>query len=301
MSISVYYFSGTGNSLVVAKDLVSRLNGELIAIQSVVNSERISAEAEVIGIVFPVYNQGIPFIIKRFIDKFESFSGKYVFGVCTHGGSAGICLKYLNNLISNKDGKLSGGFSVEMPYNYVVPSLVIKSFFRSFKLKNTPLEKQQKLFEQWKNKLEYVTSYILERKEGKIETEAEVIEYIIDSLNLRESVQKYSWLKIGGFVGKTELPFMESIQLLDYAFTSNHNCTGCGICAKLCPVMNIKIVNNSPQWQHKCEQCFACINWCPKEAIQFSCKTSGQKRYHNPGITLSEMMEINDVNIKEAL
>jgi ferredoxin len=244
----------------------------------------------VVGIVFPVYNQGIPFIIKRFIDKFESFSGKYIFGVCTHGGCPGICLKYLNNQIGKKEGRLSGGFSVEMPYNYVVPSVAIKNFYRSFQLKNVPLEKQQKLFDQWENKLEEVCSYIIKRREGRIETEAEVIEYMVDSLNLRETVQKHCWLKIGGFEGKTELSFMESIQLLDYAFTCNDDCIGCGICSKLCPVMNIKMVNNSPQWQHKCEQCFACLNWCPKEAIQFSCKTSGQKRYHNPSITLSDMI-----------
>jgi flavodoxin len=290
MGINIYYFSGTGNSLAVARDIADRINGNLIAIQSVIDTDIIKIQSEVIGIVFPVYNQGIPFIIKRFIDKIESVSGKYIFAVCTHGGSPGICLKYLNNMIKKKGGKLSAGFSVKMPYNYVTPSFTIKKFYRSFKLQVITPELQQQLFDDWKNKLEEVCSNIIIRREGNIETKADVIEFIVDFLNLRETVQKYCWLKIGGFEGKTELSFMESIQLLDNGFNCDANCKSCGICSKICPVMNIIMVNGFPKWQHKCEQCFACLHWCPKEAIQFSSKTSGQNRYHHPNVNISDMI-----------
>lgn len=55
MKTEIYYFTGTGNSLVVARDLTKELNGELIAIPSVMSKETINIDAEVIGIVFPVY------------------------------------------------------------------------------------------------------------------------------------------------------------------------------------------------------------------------------------------------------
>ncbi|MDR2194165.1 MAG: 4Fe-4S binding protein [Treponema sp.] len=48
---------------------------------------------------------------------------------------------------------------------------------------------------------------------------------------------------------------------MDKKFTVNNNCTGCGICEKVCPVDNIEILNNKPQYKHHCEQqdflCFA--------------------------------------------
>lgn len=55
MKAEVYYFTGTGNSLVVAKDIAREIEGELISISSVIGRESIKTDANVIGIVFPVY------------------------------------------------------------------------------------------------------------------------------------------------------------------------------------------------------------------------------------------------------
>jgi len=57
--IEIYYFSGTGNSLVVARDIAEKMNGNLISIPSVMDKESITTDADVIGIVFPVYYLGI--------------------------------------------------------------------------------------------------------------------------------------------------------------------------------------------------------------------------------------------------
>lgn len=34
----------------------------------------------------------------------------------------------------------------------------------------------------------------------------------------------------------------------------------------------------------------ACIQYCPKQAIEYSKKTVGRKRYRNPNVTLQEMI-----------
>ena len=127
------------------------------------------------------------------------------------------------------------------------------------------------------------------RQKRKLEVKSQAIEHLIDFLNLRETLQKSAWLKIGGFKGKTNLPFQESLQLLDHGFTSDHKCQGCGICAKICPVENIEMVSGRPVWQHHCEQCFACLQWCPNASIQFGYATSTGKRYHHPDVKLSDM------------
>ncbi len=46
-----------------------------------------------------------------------------------------------------------------------------------------------------------------------------------------------------------------------------------------------------PCWLHRCEQCLACIQWCPREAIQYGKKTVRTPRYHNPEVTLKDMLD----------
>ena len=286
----MYYFSGTGNSLVIARDIAIKTNGELISIPSIINKKSITTNADVICIVFPVYNGEFPLIIKKFICKIDSIDKKYIYGVCTYGDSPGLTMKYLDKLMKSCGGKLTAGFAVNMPYNYITPSFVLHDFFKSFVLRDIAIEKQQAMFVHWKKKLETIYEFIHARKEGKFETGTEIITHIVNFLNLRETLGKSVWLKIGGFEEKTSLSFFESKQLMDYSFKYDNKCNNCGICTKVCPVKNIKMVGERPIWQHHCEQCFACLQWCPKEAIQFGNKTSHGIRYHHPDVKLSDMI-----------
>ena len=68
-----------------------------------------------------------------------------------------------------------------------------------------------------------------------------------------------------------------------------NRCTNCGLCAKICPVNNIKIDKQRPVWLHHCEQCLKCLQWCPGEAIQYGRKTVNWKRYRNPSINMMDI------------
>ena len=48
---------------------------------------------------------------------------------------------------------------------------------------------------------------------------------------------------------------------------SNENCTGCGLCARSCPVGNIKLKEGIPSFGDKCIMCMACLYCCPTGAI----------------------------------
>ena len=64
------------------------------------------------------------------------------------------------------------------------------------------------------------------------------------------------------------------------AFRADNRCTGCGQCARKCPLNNIQIKDGKPVWGKNCTHCMACICYCPMEAIEYGKKSLGKPRYH---------------------
>jgi ferredoxin len=59
-------------------------------------------------------------------------------------------------------------------------------------------------------------------------------------------------------------------------------CTGCGLCERICPVGNIKLSDNHPQFASQCMLCLRCLHACPQEAIQIGKLTAGKFRWKGP-------------------
>ena len=81
----------------------------------------------------------------------------------------------------------------------------------------------------------------------------------------------------------------KEIEGLDAGFAAKDSCTGCGQCARICPVGNIRLESGKPVWLHHCEHCVACISWCPARAIDYGAGTAGRRRYRNPRISAEDM------------
>jgi len=281
MTVDVYYFSGTGNSLAVARDIAEKTCGKLISISSVMSEDRIETDADVVGVVFPVYGLvRIPSIVERFVWKLDGASSKYIFAVSTYGSMAGMAVKTFDKAIRSRSGKLSAGFAVHMPMN----NITIPGFLYS----GTVGDKEQKLFTDWRKKLDFICEYISARKEGLFEASNRLLVslfYPIDKYYGRWRIEsRYNKLL------NTNLTMDEIWPMMDTSFHTDGKCNGCGICSRICPVNNIKMVDDKPTWQHHCERCLACLQWCPKEAIEFDKDSIGRKRYHHPAVKLSDML-----------
>jgi len=283
MSTEIYYFSGTGNSLVVARDTAAKTSGKLIPIASVVDEESIKTDADVIGIVFPTYYEpygGVPLIVRKFTGKLEDIESKYIFAICTYGSGSFVTLNYLEKIIKSRGGKLAARFTVNMPLNMAGSKI------------NNP-QKQQKMFHVWKENIEVISERVNARKEGKFDTPnllvgkiyilikvvVTPIIFLFKPTTLRH-LKKYS---------NSSKSYEELLPFMDRSFHADEKCAGCGTCSKICPVKNIQIVNGKPEWMHHCEFCLACFHWCPEGKIT-SDEFPNIVRYHHPDVNISDML-----------
>ena len=58
--------------------------------------------------------------------------------------------------------------------------------------------------------------------------------------------------------------------LLAKLLFASKKCTGCGVCANLCPKRAITMIDSRPCWGYACDNCMACMNYCPQQAVEAS-------------------------------
>ena len=51
-------------------------------------------------------------------------------------------------------------------------------------------------------------------------------------------------------------------------FVASADCNQCGKCLEACPVKAIRMVDNRPFWTLSCESCMHCMSYCPVKAIE---------------------------------
>ena len=256
MESVIYYFSATGNSFKVARDLAYKLGDtKLLKICKGNISAAPPKGCNKVGIVFPVYYYGLPVMVKEFLKDLKLDENAYIYTVATCGGSVGSSIKQLKGILEKNSLKLSSAFSVVMPDNYQV-------------MYSPPSkEKQQRLFRLEEERIEYIADKIIKGEEGIFEEQNSIAARLL-----------------GGVLSKSFKP-----QEKDRNFWTLDSCNGCGLCAKVCPSNNISIIQNKPQWLHKCEHCLACMHWCPKKALQYKKGTIKRERYHHPDVNIREL------------
>ena len=261
MKTIIYYFTGTGNSLQISRDLATYLNEtDIFPITGYIDIQEIVHKNTRVGIVFPVYCWGLPNIVCEFVAKLRLDEGCPVFSVATCGGNIGGANAQLDELLRSMGMKLSCGFSVNMPGNYIPMYQAPKT------------EKIKKILAAARAKV---------REIAKILNRGEERPYEHGS---------FFWRALGrvsynSFIGSLE-------KSAEKFHADEDKCVSCGTCVSVCPARSIKIPKpkTPPEWIGHCEQCMACIQWCPEEAIEYGKRTAGRHRYHYPGIRVEDII-----------
>ena len=255
MKTLILYFTGTGNSLMVAKAIAKHLGDTDLLHFSKVNEHSLKRPVDVLGLVFPVYWNGLPLLVLNTISALKGLNPQYIFSVVTHAGGPGQVQSQLQVELQKNGLELNAGICLEMPSNYIIGYDAPSDSSIQSDLANA----------------ERVLSQFSEIVKSNQEHRPRA-----DFPPFSRTTSAYQ-------------RFIATVHESDSNFWVDENCTECGLCEEICPVQNIELETGGPIWNHLCEQCLACINWCPEGSIQYKNQTAKRGRYANPRVSVDEM------------
>ena len=232
------YFSGTGNSKRAAEVFCAEYDKStrVLSIEDDSVIEAVKKEDELV-FSYPVQYSTVPKILRDFIaENKEIWNNKKVFVICTMGMFSGDGAGLLGRLLKKYGATVTGGLHLRMPDSICDEKALKKPFEKNRELVKTAEEKAviaAKLY-----------------KEGKPTKEGINVFY-----------------RLAGFFGQRLYFGHMTKKYSDKLKIDKDLCVGCGKCEQLCPMKNIKIVDNKAVSQGQCTMCYRCVNHCPKQAM----------------------------------
>ena len=243
----IFYFTGTGNSLVAAGRLAE--SGERLVDMAAPREKREFryeiGKGEKVGFVFPVYWYTVGDVVMDFVRQLELSGARYVYAVITCGGGIGFAGAVLNRELKKRGIRLHCVYPLLMPDDAV-----------------------------------FYYDIGPEEKIGKRLSDSEVkIGNIWEEISCKRIRRRGFSLWFIGYL----MRFLYHRAIGTRKFWVTDRCTGCGRCARKCPDHAIEMKNGKPVWtKKKCTKCSGCINCCPFLAIEYGKGTEGRIRYHHP-------------------
>lgn len=242
-------FSGTGNSLRVARQLSSLLGDSITELRGSVllSPEQFRTDgSERIIWVFPTHSWGVPPMLLRFMRKTKIVCCDH-YMVTTCGDDIGNCHIMWRKAVTETGGNPVAAFSVTMPNTYVA--------FPGFDTDSAELEYD------------------------KLEKSADRVRAVAECIRSGKAVDDVTrgampWLKTSVIY-----PWFVRNMINPRKFHLSDSCVGCGTCAGSCPVDNITLKDGRPVWGNTCAMCLACYHSCPGRAIDYGKLTRGKHQY----------------------
>ena len=245
----VLYFSATGNTEFIAKELAKQIDDDCVNLLDRIKKQDLTPihSEKPFVICAPVYVCEIPRFMMKYLKKLTFTGSKDVYFILTSGGYCGPSGKLLKSIFKKKKMTCHGHAEFKMPRNYVASDAY-------------PML-------------------------GKEQTEERILNAYRQLKQVAEAIRtgkKLSARYVFLFETLITLPFNPiwcKYKLTAKAFYVEDSCIGCGKCEKLCPLNNISLTDKKPVWGKDCTHCMACIGNCPVSAIQYGDITKGKEPY----------------------
>ncbi|MBQ3203990.1 MAG: EFR1 family ferrodoxin [Alistipes sp.] len=246
----VLYFSATGNTAYIAREIARRLGDSCVNLLDRIKANDHSPlhSEKPFVICAPVYVCEMPRFLAKYLKK-QTFAGsRDVYFIFTSGGYCGISGLLAKSLIEKKKMNYCGHAEFRMPRNYVASDAY-------------PMLSEEEIRERLTN------AYIL-----------------LDpvSSDIRDG-NKLTARHVFLFETIITLPFNPIWSRFKYRtkdFFATDKCISCGKCVRLCPLSNITLADGKPVWGNQCSHCMACIGNCPTEAIEYGNITQSKEKYN---------------------
>lgn len=232
------YFSGTGNTKHCSEYLL-RLLDENAPLFSIENKEAIDTvrSSDEIVFAYPVYYSYLPKIVYDFIvNNCAIWKDKRIFVVATMGLFSGDGAGCAARLFKKYGALVLGGLHIKMP-----------DCIGDVKLLKKPLEENRKIIAKADEKIKSAAKQILLGKYPKngLSFASRLIGLFGQRLYFRKKTKRY----------------------YDGIKADSAKCVACGLCASVCPMNNIEIIDGAVNFNGKCTMCYRCFSDCPKQAI----------------------------------
>lgn len=238
--MTTLYFTGTGNSLAVAR----AIGGTLVSIPQAINCGQNEFSDDAICIVFPVYSLNMPKIIRRFLARVR-LNAPYVSMVCTYG-----CMCFGAVQRARRWAELHG-----LRVDHADAILMLDNFLPFFDIRRQEAGLEKKNIPQQ-------------------------IARVVEDIHARKTTPSGGSLlrrAISALAAGAYSILPDDIICRQYTVTSA--CVHCGLCARVCPVGNV-LTSAGARFGKHCEGCMACIHACPHNAIQMRCQRSTARWHH---------------------
>lgn len=235
--MTICYFTGTGNSLYVAK----RIGGEIYPVSQLMRQHEIIIKDDAVGIVCPVYAGEMPMMVRDFLSK-ASIETEYFFFVFTYGMNYGEAFAVVKQACDEEGLRLSYINAIKMADNYL-PGFEMNDQIEKLPAKDV---------------------------EGQID---KLLEDIAERRTTEVSITGMTRVRMK-FRRRLGYGILKQDAAREYIV--NEDCTLCGTCVKVCPSNNITVTDRVRFGMH-CEVCYACIHNCPANALHLKNEKSAAR------------------------
>lgn len=242
--VDFYFFSGTGNTLLVVKEMtkVFKERGIQVTLHRLEKMNPLEVNLNrVIGLAFPVAVQGTYPFIWRFIESLPEADNTEVFMVDTLAYQSGGVEGVIKHILTRK------GYRPIAFREIIMPSNLLPRRINAEKNKG-----------KIRKGLEEARRYATDILEGRGRWRDDPVSILISKISRSEKTWKL-FRRMISFKVDTD------------------KCSNCKLCIQLCPMGNISW-NKYPVFDDKCVFCMRCISMCPTRAIHVPGKKI--ERYH---------------------